>query len=171
MEKIKDFEWNDLVLYSKGWYENYSSNEDEFFAEIEKVIRLNENRFYERKMRKATIMHFLFSAHEQIISHLTECEREIPHWCATPKYFYDRVKEFMWRAETFYGNMVSTDYACARVIIQVMSELTNDQIEFKRPVYGKGRLRIGSMFGGRRPISLTYTQMNREAERSFGKGE
>ena len=42
MEKIKDFEWNDLVLYSKGWYENYSTNEDEFFAEIEKVIKLNE---------------------------------------------------------------------------------------------------------------------------------
>ena len=171
MEKIKDFEWIDLVLYSKGWYENYSSNEDEFFAEVEKVIRLNENRSYERKMRKATIMHFLLSAHEQIISHLSESERTSPHWCATPKRFYERVKEFMWRAETFYGNTVSMDYACARVIIQVMSELTNDQIEFKRPVYGKSRLRIGSMWGERRPISLTYTQMNREAEKCFGKGE
>lgn len=167
MDKIKDFEWNDLVLYSKGWYENYSSNEDEFFTEIEKVIRLNKNRSYERKMWKSTIMHFLFSAHEKIISHLSESERTSPHWCATPKTFYEEVSNFVRRAKMYYNTEVSMDYACARVIIQVMSELTNDQIELKRPVYGKGRLRIGSMWGERRPISLTYTQMNREAEKCF----
>ena len=55
------------------------------------------------------------------------------------------------------------------VILDVMSQLTLEQIDLKKPVYGKGRLRMGTMFGNQRPISLTYTQMNREAEKVFGK--
>ena len=50
-----------------------------------------------------------------------------------------------------------------------MSQLTLEQIDLKKPVYGKGRLRMGTMFGNQRPISLTYTQMNMEAEKVFGK--
>lgn len=169
MEKIKDFEWIDLVLYSKGWYENDSSNEDEFFKEVENVIRLNERRYYEKKMSRETIMHFLFAAHEKIISNLNEYERTSPHWCATPKTFYEEVSNFIRRAKMYYNTEVSMDYAAARVILTIMSNMTKDQIEMKRPVYGKGRLRMGSMFGVKRPISLTYKQMNREAEKIFGK--
>lgn len=169
MEKIKDFEWIDLVLYSKGWYENDSSNEDEFFKEVENVIRLNERRSYEKKMSRETIMHFLFTAHEKIISNLNEYERTSPHWCATPKTFYEEVRNFIRRARMYYNTEVSMDYASARVILTIMSNMTKDQIEMKRPVYGKGRLRMGSMFGAKRPISLTYKQMNREAEKVFGK--
>lgn len=169
MKKIENFEWNDLVLYSKGWYENYATNEEEFFQEIEKVIKLNDNRSYYKNMSRGDIMRMLFNAHTQICNNLEEYERTSQHWSATPQTFYTNVSNFIRRAKMYYNQEVSMDYAAARVIISTMSELTREQCELKKPVYGKGRLRIGSMFGNPRPISLTYRQMNREASKIFDK--
>ena len=169
MEKITNFEWNDLVLYSKGWYDNNTNTETEFFNRIEEVIKLNTNRSYCDKMSRDDIMKMLFNAHGQIVSHLTDEEKKSPYWCATPKYFYEAVKGWMRRAEWYYNQSISLDYATARVILDIMSDMTTEQIEMKKPVYGKGRLRIGTLFGEPKPISFTYTQMNREAEKVFGK--
>lgn len=169
MEKIKNFEWNDLVLYSKGWYDNDTHTEDEFFDRIEAVIKMNGNRSYMEKMRRSDIMRWLFNAHDQITRHLSDEEKMNPYWRATPWNFYNEVKEWMRRSEQYYNEKISMDYASARVILDVMSNMTKEQIEIRKPVYGKGKMRIGSMFGGKRPVSLTYTQMNREAEQVFGK--
>lgn len=169
MKRITNFEWNDLVLYSKGWYENDTNTEDEFFDRIETIIKMNTNRSYESKMHRSDIMHMLFNAHGQIISHLSDKEKDCPFWCATPAYFYDAVSNWMRRADWYYNEKISLDYASARVILDVMSNMTTEQIEMRKPIYGKGRLRMGTMFGEQRPISLTYTQMNREAEKVFGK--
>lgn len=169
MEKITNFEWNDLVLYSKGWYDNNTNTEDEFFNRIETIIKMNGNRSYYDKMSREEIMHMMLNAHRQIISRLNDDEKQTPFWAATPETFYQQVKDWMRRAEWYYNTKISFDYATARVILDVMSQLTLEQIDLKKPVYGKGRLRMGTMFGETRPISLTYTQMNREAEKVFGK--
>ena len=169
MKKITNFEWNDLVLYSKGWYDNNTNTEHEFFNRIESIIKMNTNRSYYDKMQRDEIMGMLFNAHNQIISHLNDEERKTPFWCATPAYFYEAVKDWMRRADWYYNEKISLDYASARVILDIMSNMTTEQIELRKPVYGKGKMRIGTMFGKQRPISLTYTQMNREAEQVFGK--
>jgi hypothetical protein len=44
--------------------------------------------------------------------------------------------------------------------------MSKDQIELKKPVYGKGRRRIGLMFR-ETPKSMTYKEMNKIASRTF----
>lgn len=168
MKKIENFEWNDLVLFSKGWYENDANTEDEFFKCVENVIKLNENRSFEKNMHRDDIMNMMFNVHTQILNHLTDEEKKSPYWCATPKYFYDAVKGWIRRSKMYYNEDISFDYASARVILDIMSDMTKDQIEMKKPVYGKGRLRIGKI-DNKDPMSISYKQMNKMATEFFGE--
>ena len=48
------------------------------------------------------------------------------------------------------------------------NHVTRDLIKLNKPVYGKGRRRLGDMFGSY-PKSMTYKHMNDIASRMFDK--
>ena len=153
---ITNFRYNDIVLYSKGWYEksgNIAEDLDIIFQKIygysdsdEKAIAhkmlMVLDRLYEEKNIK-----FDSNSHLHCFVGL-----------------YEEISRYMWLYD------ISRDMALIMVVLSILSQLSKDEIKLKAPHYGKKEpFRLGKMFGDKYPISMTYKEMNRIAEKTFGK--
>lgn len=151
---IKDFIYNDIVLYCKGWYQSESDDilEDlgylfsQIYAwtpktegEVARMMTRVLDKLYQEKA-------ILFNA-------------ESPYcFCG----FMGEVRKRMW----LYNE--SFDKSIIFYVKSVLMQLTKDEIILNPPHYGKKEhFRMGSLFGDRRPISMTYTEMNRIAQKAF----
>jgi hypothetical protein len=143
---IENFQYNDIILYAKGWFYR------------------NDNMIDD--------LGYLFS---KIYGWTPKTEKEIAPMMLK---VLDRLDTEMGRLHPLYDfysdiqrNMclydVSLDLATILYVRSILQGLPKDVIKLNPPHYGKKEyFRMGSLFG-KYPISQTYTEMNRMAQKTF----
>lgn len=150
--KIKDYRFNSIVLYAKNWYQHSDNIVDDLnilFSDIFCYSPKNERavaRLMLNVLDDLTIKLGEFNSHRLLSSH---------------SMFEDKVECYI----QMFG--VARDMAIIYAVLGVLCNLTNKDILLNKPIYGKKeKFRLGCMFG-KNPISMTYTEMNRIADKSF----
>lgn len=160
MKKIENFQWNDIVLYSKGWYENT----DDLFYDVEQSIRKNNNYVYpEKRMTEERVIMWLFKALDEIYQHLTEEDKKCHFWLISHLSFYNAVNDKQRLLN------ISTNESIVLIILGIFLQMDNKMIKLNKPVYKKGERRLGCFFSKKYPISMTYKHMNDIATKFFDK--
>ena len=154
MKRIENFRFNDLVLYSKGWYESSG----DFYADLEKYIRMNDDYYYDPKpFSETTLVRYMTKALEAVLDYYTEDEKKNSQYASISK-FFDLANHNMWLYNTnFNGGVIYTIYG-------FLQGLDKNQIKLTPPVYGKGRPRYG---GWEKKQGMTYKQMNNIVKKFF----
>lgn len=157
MKKITDFPFNDVVLYAKGWYQRT----DNIFEDIKKCIE--EDNIYNiwPNMSSRDICSYMLRCLDKIYTYLDDNDKRNGRWLCSHAAFLDKIEHNM----RFRGN--TYEEAIVYTILSILGELSIDEIELKKPKYGKGRRRLGGMFNDY-PISMTYKEMNKIAQKTFG---
>ena len=160
MKKIENFLYNDIVLYSKGWFR---SKEDivwkdlsYFFSEIYAFPPKTESEV-------ALLMLLVLGKVHQELELDRDPEKVPACWLSTPYRLEEEIRKLM----QLYN--FNRDRATIQVVLNVLSKLSNEEIKLKRPVYSKKfPFRLGGCFA-KYPISMTYKEMNRIAIKMFGE--
>ena len=157
MKKISsDWGFNDVVLYAKGWYER-----KDLFKDLGHIFQ----EIYWWEPQKHDIVDMMWRILDKVCEHF---EPEEKAYFLTFAYVENQVAHYM----DLYN--CDRDTAVCYFVIGVLQGLTLDQIEVKKPVYGKKKyFRYG---GGlivthdmhRKVQTMTYKQMNKMAEKAFG---
>jgi len=151
---IKDFIYNDIVLYCKGWYQSEEGNVLKdlgyLFSKIYAWTPKTEEEVARMMMR---VLDNLYQ--KKAISF----NAESPYcFCG----FMQEVKRRMWLYQE------SFDMSIITYVRSVLMGLSKNEIMLNPPHYGKKEhFRMGSLFGEKRPMSMTYTEMNRIAQKAF----
>lgn len=160
MKRIENFLYNDIVLYSKGWF---CSKEDivwkdlsYFFSKIYAFPPKTESEV-------ALLMLMVLGKIHQELELDRDPEKVPACWLSTPYLFEQEVRKLM----LFYD--WGRDRATIQAVLHVLHKLSNEEIKLKRPVYSKKfPFRLGGCFT-KYPISMTYKEMNRRAIEMFGE--
>lgn len=146
---IKDFKYNDIVLYCKGWYQkddNMLEDLGYLFSKIyawtpkteKEIAPMMLKVLDEFNVKSGRNIHSLYSFFSELHKYVS---------------LYD----------------VSFDKAIILYARSILQGLSKDEIKLNAPHYGKKEyFRMGSLWG-RLPISMTYTEMNRIANKMFNK--
>ena len=156
MKKIVDFPYNDIVLFAKGWYERT----DDVFADIKACLEEDNRSSVWDNMSKHDICHHMMNCLDKIYEYLDDNDKRNNVWLCKHSAFLEQIRHRM----DFYE--MSYEEAIVYTVLSVLCGMTKDQIELKKPVYGKGRRRIGGLLGTV-PKSMTYREMNRMASKMF----
>ena len=147
---ITNFLYNDIVLYCRGWYKRNSIIEDlsYLFSKIYGWAPTTENEVALMMLK--------------VIDKLYE-ELEIKFSMSSG--YYSLFNEA-------YRNMKIYDYSIDMGIIyackDILLNLPKDKIKLNCPHFGKNEhFRLGMLFG-EYPISQTYAEMNRIAQKNLG---
>lgn len=157
---IRNFTYNDIVLYAKGWYERSDNICDDLGYLLDEIygwcpIEEDEVARY--------MLHVLDSLYDELQKDGVDI-RLNGRWYGSHKRFEEEVRHRM----VMYKQ--TRDKAIIYLVLSILQELTKDEIELKKPVYGKKcHFRMGQLFGGRFPISMTYTTMNKVASKMFDR--
>lgn len=160
MKRIENFLYNDIVLYSKGWF---SSKEDivwkdlaYFFSKIYAFSPENESGV-------ALLMLLVLEKLHQELELDRDPEKVPACWLSTPYRLEQEIRRLM----LFYN--FGRDRATIQAVLHVLHKLSTEEIKLKRPVYSKKfPFRLGGYFT-KYPISMTYKEMNRKAIKMFGE--
>ena len=145
MEQLRNFRFNDLVLYCKGWYEGTN----DIFVDFERYIRMNEDYFYPPKMSRQDIIQYSLKAIDLVFDRLTKEERS-NHYLGTMAKFYDYVRHKMWLYNKDFEETLLF------VVHEFLQGLDRKQIELIPPTYGKSKPKIGWSY----KQGMTYKEMN-----------
>jgi len=155
MKKITDWSYNDLALYAKGWYERKDLWDD---------LGYMFDQIYGWQPKKHDIVSWMWRVLDKICKHLDPGEET---YFSTFASVDDKIMHDMFIYDC------DRDTAICYFVIGVIQGLTIDQLEVKKPVYGKGRyFRYG---GGlivtheahRKVQTMTYKQMNHMADEAW----
>lgn len=160
MKRIENFLYNDIVLYSKGWF---VSKEDivwkdlaYFFSEIFVFPPKTESDV-------ALLMLIVLEKVHQEFELGRDPEKVSACWLSTPYRLEQEIRRIM----SLYD--CDRDRATIQAVLNVLHILSNEEIKLKRPVYSKKfPFRMGGCFT-RYPISMTYKEMNKKAIEMFGE--
>lgn len=147
---ITNFLFNDIILYCKGWYQTPKGDTmlDDLgylFGKIYAWIPKTESE----------IAYFMIIVLDKLYS-----EMKLEHNNDFSKLF-----EEINRNMSLYK--CSFDMAIILYVHSVLQGLSVDKIKLKAPHYGKKEhFRLGMLLG-EYPISQTYSEMNRRAQRAF----
>lgn len=139
---IENFEWNDVVLTCKSWYET-SGN---IVTDLAVAIELNPKRSIRIKDKTdASIVADLLLCHvmPSYWERMTDSEKRKPCNLYRSEDFFREIRRLMFLFQC--GFDMAVIYAVHNVFA---NHVTKDIIKLNKPVYGKGRRRIGSAFGG-----------------------
>lgn len=156
MKRIENFVFNDIVLYSKHWYKHSEDICGDLAYLFSKIYAWTPKTEEE-------VAHFMLRAIDKLyelkeIKFDTECCGRFNNSFAS---FYDEIKNRM----RLYN--VSFNMAIIYWGMSVFFNLTREEIKLIPPHYGKKEhFRLGRLFKDY-PISQTYTEMNRIAERFY----
>lgn len=154
---IKDFIYNDIVLYCKGWYQTPEGDTilDDLGYLFGKIYAWTPKTEEEIAYFMMKVLDKLFD--EQDIKFNSES------WIHSFTGFHSEIKRNMRMYNCSY------DMATIWVVHSILQGLTTNEIKLNRPVYGKKEhFRMG-MFFGQYPISMTYKEMNNRAIKAFEK--
>ena len=160
MAAIENYEWNDVILYAKGWYER-SGN---VFADIAECIKRNANRYIiipktEERLKEFAVYWLLFVL-DDLHSKFNVDEHSEGFWLYGYHNFYSKVLN----RQSFFE--LTHEEAVCWCVLEVFMMLDSKKVKLNRPVYKRGERRIGSL-SGNHPISMTYKHMNDIAKRIF----
>lgn len=160
MRKIRNFEFNAVVLYSKGWYG--ITTENDFMELVARLIKLDDAYCTPKNMNNETIATYMLIALDKIHQHLDEDDRRCGRWLCSPLRFYEEVNRQMRICDC------TREEAIVLSVLNVMMMLSNDEIDLNLPKYGKGLPRYtGGKFSGKDWHSITYTYMEKNARNFF----
>ena len=156
MKKIENFLYNDIVLYSKGWF---CSKEGIVWKDLAYFF----HKIYAFPPKNESEVALLMLLVLEKLHHKLELDRDpekVPAcWLSTPYRLEQEIRKLM----LFYD--WNRDRATIQAVLNVLHTLSNEEIKLKRPVYSKKfPFRLD-----RTPISMTYTEMNRRAIKMFGE--
>ena len=158
---IENFTYNDIVLYSKGWYERSENICDDLGYLISQVYAYYPTREDEVSMYMLIVLDRLYDELQKDGVDI----RLNGRWYGSHKRFEEEVRHRMNLYEW------SRDMAIISLVLCILQGLSKDEIKLKKPVYGKKcHFRMGQLFGGKFPISMTYTTMNKIADKAFKRG-
>ena len=156
MKCIENFLYNDIVLYSKGW-----------FCSKENIVWKDLAYFFHKiyafppktESEVALLMLLVLEKLHQKLNLDRDPEKVPACWLSTPYRLEQEIRKLM----LFYD--WGRDRATIQVVLNVLQTLSVKEIKLKRPVYSKKfPFRLD-----RTPISMTYTEMNRRAMKMFGE--
>lgn len=156
MKKIENFMYNDIVLYSKGWFRSKEGivwkDLAYFFSKIYAFPPKNESEV-------ALLMLLVLEKLHKELELDRDPEKVPARWLSTPLLYEQEVRKLM----LFYD--WGRDRAIIQDVLHVLYTLSNEDIKLKRPVYSKKfPFRLD-----RNHISMTYKEMNRKAIKMFGE--
>lgn len=159
MKKIENFLYNDIVLYSKGWF---SSKEDIVWKDLAYFF----SKIYFPPKSESEVALLMLLVLEKLHKEL-ELDRDpekVPAcWLSTPYRLEQEIRRLMLVYDW------NRDRATIQAVLHVLHTLSNEEIKLKRPFYSKKfPFRMGGCFT-RYPISMTYAEMNRIAIKMFGE--
>lgn len=157
MKQIKDFTYNDIVLYAKGWYERSNNICEDLDYLFSKIYGWTSPREDEVSHRMMIVLDRLYEDADVNKIERNNC------WYMSHSKFEDEVRKRI----SLYKNC-TRDMAIILTVLSVLQGLSKEEIKLNRPHYGKSEhFRMGSLCG-KNPISMTYTEMNNRAIRMFG---
>lgn len=152
---IENFIFNDIVLYCKGWYETPEGN-----TMLDDLGYLFEEIYGWKPKTEEEIAHKMLVVLDRLYEEMEEKFVFESHRLNFSR-FHDEVRRNM----RLYD--CSFSMGTIRVVHSILQCLSKDEIKLNPPVYGKGKhFRMGGFFQ-KRPISMTYKEMNRIAEKAF----
>jgi len=160
MKRIENFLYNDIVLYSKGWF---CSKEGivwkdlaYFFSKIYAFPPKNESEV-------ALLMLLVLEKLHKELNLDRDPEKVSACWLSTPYRLEQEIRRLMLLYD--FGR----DGATIHAVLDVLQTLSIKEIKLKRPVYSKKfPFRLGGCFT-KYPMSMTYKEMNRKAIKMFGE--
>ena len=159
MKRIENFLYNDIVLYSKGWF---VSKEDIVWKDLAYFF----SKIYfppKTESEVALLMLIVLEKVHQEFELDRNPEKVSARWLSTPYRLEQEIRRIM----LLYD--FDRDRAIIQAVLNVLHVLSNEEIKLKRPVYSKKfPFRMGGCFT-RYPISMTYKEMNRKAIEMFGE--
>lgn len=158
MKQIVNFLYNDIVLYSKGWYERTDNICEDLDYLFSKIYGWTQPTEQETSHRMMIVLDRLYKAADVT-------NKDCPYgWYMSHALFEEEVRKRM----SLYKDC-SRDMAIIFTVISILQGLSKDEIKLNAPHYGKKEyFRMGSLCG-KNPISMTYTEMNRRAQQMFGE--
>ena len=156
MKCIENFLYNNIVLYSKGWF---CSKEDIVWKDL--AYFFNEiHAFPPKSESEVSLMMLLVleKIHKEFELDRNP-ERVSTRWMATPYQLEQEIRKSM-QLHNF-----NRDRATIQVVLHVLQNLSREEIKLKRPVYSK---KFPFRLDGT-PISMTYKEMNKKAIEMFGE--
>lgn len=156
MKRIENFLYNDIVLYSKGWFHSKENivwkDLAYFFSKIYAFPPKTESEV-------ALLMLLVLEKLHQKLELNRDPEKVPACWLSTPYRLEQEIRRIM----LFYD--YDRDRATIQAVLNVLHTLSNKEIKLKRPVYSKKfPFRLDEY-----PISMTYAEMNRMAIKMFGE--
>ncbi len=156
--KIENFIFNDIVLYSKGWYQSPKGDMIDdlsyLISKIYGVYSLNEKE----------VSRYMLIALDELCENMNiQFGYNQNRWYSLHARFEEEVEHRM----HFYE--VTRERAIILIVLGVFQSLSRDEIKLNCPHYGKKEhFRLGRI-GEKYPISMTYKHMNSIAEKMFKK--
>lgn len=153
---ITNFIFNDIVLYAKGWYQrskNICEDLDYLFSKIYGWTHPIEYEVADRMLRVLDKLYVEAGVYSGT---------KVPYgWLVEHYLFEGEIRQRM----QLYN--CTREKAIILVVLSILQGLSREQIKLNSPHYGKKEhFRMGSLFGDN-PISMTYTEMNRRAQKIF----
>lgn len=155
---ITNFVYNDIVLYAKGWYEKSDNILEDLGYLFSKIYAWTPKSEQE-------VAHFMLITIDKLYESLGIGFTTTAYGLYNNSFasFHDEINSRM----RLYD--VSFDMAIILWAMSVLMRLDKTKIKLNAPKYGKREhFRMGRAFGGKYPISMTYTEMNRRAKQMFG---
>ncbi|MBP5722076.1 MAG: hypothetical protein J6X18_00630 [Bacteroidales bacterium] len=156
---ITNFTFNDIVLYSKGWYERSENILEDLGYLFSKIYGWTPTTEDE-------VANFMLITIDELYEKLgigftTNGYGKYNNSFASFNYeINNRMRLYK----------VSYNMAIILWAMSIMMGLDRTQIKLNAPKYGKKeRFRLGRAFGGKYPISMTYKEMNKRAKAMFGE--
>lgn len=153
---IKNFIFNDIVLYAKGWYERSENICEDLDYLFSKIYGWTHPVWYEVADRMMRVLDELYN-----VANMYQRSNLPYRWLPSHHLFEGEVRNRMLLYKC------SREKAIVLVVLSVLQTLSKEEIKLNPPHYGKKeRFRMGCLIG-KNPISMTYTEMNRRAQKMF----
>lgn len=156
---IKNFIFNDIILYCKGWYETPEGD-----TMLDDLGYLFGEIYAWKPKTEEEIADFMMRVLDKLYD---EQEKKFDYESYMQNYsgFHRQVRRNM----RLYN--CSYDMAIIWTVHSILQGLSSKEIKLNRPKYGKKMyFRLGGFFV-KHPISMTYKEMNNRAIKMFGEDE
>lgn len=151
---IENWTYNDIVLYSKGWYKSHGNMVEDLAYLFSKIYGWTPTTEEEVARMMLRVIDKLYEAKEVKFS--------AGSYMKSFEYLFNEINHKV----RFYNKSYSL--ATIEICLSILFELENTEIKLNPPHYGKKEhFRLGGFQNY--PISMTYTQMNRIANEWFSK--
>lgn len=152
---IKDFIFNDIVLYAKGWYQRSENIVDDLGYLFSKIYGWQPTTEKE-------VADFMV----RVLDKLYE-QKEITFKADSNMHCFTGFHNEVNRRMSIYN--VSYNRAVILLVLSELQQLSVDEIKLKAPHFGKKEhFRMGMLFG-EWPKSMTYKEMNKRAQKAFNR--